>query len=233
MSDDLIVGCPVYKRGWILPTWFDHVEKATAAAGVEPVYAFVLDDRDEATVEAISNHNGAGYAFRVREREEHDGRRQWNPRRYEWMVELRNELLGVVRLAEPKLFLSLDSDILLHPDAIKVLMETIEDCDAVGGKCYMTPRGNRHPSWAQLGRNNHLYRADSDGIFPVDVIMAIKLMRPSAYNVDYEYSKQGEDIGWSKACKAKGLKLKWDGRVANKHVMDPLNLNLVDRRVGF
>lgn len=232
MSDPLIIGCPVYKRDWIMPLWFDHVEKAAANADVEPVYAFVVDDRDEETVEAISRH-AADYVLSVREKSEHDGSRTWNPRRFEWMVELRNELLGIVRLAEPNLFLSLDSDMLLHPEAITNLMETVEGCDAVGGKAFLTPRGTNHPTWANLGASNHLFRQNSDGVFRVDVIMAIKLMKPSAYSVNYQYARQGEDIGWSTACKKAGLRLMWDGRVANKHVMSRLNLDLVDKRVGF
>lgn len=232
MPDDLIIGCPVYRREWILPRWFEHVGKACATAGVEPVFAFVVDERDEPTVEAIAEHGGAGYVLSVRG-DLHDGERRWNPRRYEWMVHLRNELLGIVRLAEPHLFLSLDSDILLHPDGLKCLMESVESCDAVGGKAYMTTTGTRHPSWARLNSNNNLFRQESDGVFPVDVIMAIKLMTASAYSIDYEFSTQGEDIGWSTACRKAGLKLLWDGRVTNKHVMSPRHLDLVDKRVGF
>lgn len=233
MTEEFLVGCPVYKRAWILPTWFDHVEKAAAAAGVEPVYVFVVDERDEETIEVISRRDAAGYVFNVKEQHEHDGARRWNHDRYRWMVNLRNELLGVVRLVGPNLFLSLDSDMLLHPDAIKNMMETSEACDAVGGKAYMTDAGTDCPSWANLKSNGGLHRPDSNGIHRCDVIMAIKLMKPQAYAVDYEFSKQGEDIGWSIACAERGLRFLWDGRVANKHVMTPDRLDKFDKRVGF
>lgn len=233
VAEEFLVGCPVYKRAWILPQWFDHVEKAAANAGVDPVYVFVLDDRDEETADAISNHNGAGYVFTVREPKEHDGERRWNHARYKWMATLRNELLGIVRLVGPHLFLSLDSDMLLHPDAIKNMIETSERADAVGGRAYMTETGRNHPSWSNISRNGGLYRKDGDGVFSVEIIMAIKLMKPSAYAIDYEFSKQGEDIGWSLACAKAGLKFLWDGRVVNKHVMNPGQLEVVDKRVGF
>lgn len=232
MTEEFIVGCPVYKRDWILDRWFDHVERACESAGVSPVYAFVVDPRDEDTLKVISNHAGAGYVFGVQEKAEHEDVREWHADRYRWMVEIRNELLGVVRLVEPRLFLSLDSDILLHPDAIKNMMETIETCDAVGGKAYMTD-GRSHPSWASISRSGGLSRRDADGVFPVQVIMAVKLMSPAAYKIDYKFNDRGEDVGWSLACADAGVKLKWDGRVTNKHVMRPEQLNEVDRRVGF
>lgn len=233
MPEEFVVGCPVYKRDWIIPRWFSHVEVAAARAGVEPVYAFVMDERDQATIDAISDQHGVGYALNVLEPEEHDDKRVWNMKRFEWMTTLRNELLGVVRIIEPALFLSLDSDILLHPDAIKNMMETIETCDAVGGKAYMTEHGTRCPSWAKIKPNGSLHRENCDGVMDVEVLMAVKMMRPSAYTVDYVAHAQGEDIGWSLACREKGLKFRWDGRVANKHVMSREALHKVDERVGF
>lgn len=235
MSDELIVGCPIYKRAWAVPAWFEHVHKACDVAGVEPTFAFVVDQRDEETILAISEQHGGGYVLDVREPEEHDGTRTWNKGRYEWMVHLRNELLGVVRLAEPEHFLSLDSDILVHQDTIANLLETAQapGVAAVGGKTYMTSVGTQFPSFANLTRSKGLRRWESVDVIPVEVIMAIKLMTPEAYNVNYEFHAQGEDIGWSLSCREKGLKFLWDGRATNKHVMEPSQLDRVDKRVGF
>lgn len=230
---DLMIGCPIYKRAWAVPRWFEHVHTACEAAKIEPEFAFVMDPNDEETIEAISNEHGVGYGFAVEQRDSHDGTRVWNDARYAWMVELRNELLGVVRLVEPKLFLSLDSDIFLHEQALVNMLESIEGCDAVGGKAYMTEGDRGHPSWAKLTRSGGLHRHDVDGVMPVEVIMAIKLMRPTAYNVNYEFHKQGEDIGWSLACQRAGLNLKFDGRVANKHVITPDRIDLIDKRCGY
>lgn len=98
----------------------------------------------------------------------------------------------------------------------------------------MTRRGTHAPSYAMMKRHSTgLLRSDSTNVMPVDVIMAIKLMTPEAYNINYEMQRHGEDIGWSLACKTAGLKLGWDGRQANKHVMDVDALGEVDDRVGF
>jgi hypothetical protein len=63
--------------------------------------------------------------------------------------------------------------------------------------------------------------------------LAIKLMSPRAYNIDYRFHHQGEDIGWSVAATEKGLKLGWDGRICSKHVMAADQLQLVDPRCGY
>jgi hypothetical protein len=135
---------------------------------------------------------------------------------------------------EPELFLSADTDILIHPESLFYMLESIQKFDAVGGKLYMTARGRFHPSCAKLGREGQLIRSkDPKGVFETEVIMALKLMTPKAYNVNYDFHEQGEDVGWSITCRRKGLKLGFDGRVANKHIMDPSMLDRMDDRVGY
>lgn len=227
----LLVGCPVAHRDWVLPRWFDHVEAACEVAGVAPEFLFVCDRRDPswACIEMLAPDARLVPCVTTRGRDE----RRWNPRRYVEMVSLRNELLRAVREAKADAFLSLDSDILVHPAQVAMLLESSERFDAVGGRCYMTKTGLRFPSYAMLSRSGGLQRPDSHGVFGVDVIMAIKLMGRAAIEVHYQVDAQGEDIGWSKACREHGLKLGWDGRVASKHVMAPHLLEVVDTRVGF
>lgn len=227
----LLVGCPVAHRDWVLPRWFDHVEAACVVADVEPEFVFVCDRRDPswACIEMLAPDARIVPCVTTRGRDE----RQWNPRRYVEMASLRNELLRAVRQAKPDAFLSLDSDILLHPAQLGLLLESLQRFDAVGGRCYMTKTGVKFPSYAMLGKSGSLQRPDAVGVFEVDVIMAIKLMGPAALEVHYQVDAQGEDIGWSKACRGHGLRLGWDGRVAAKHVMAPYMLELTDARVGF
>ena len=63
--------------------------------------------------------------------------------------------------------------------------------------------------------------------------MAIKMMSPKAYNIDYESHIHGEDLGWSKAVKNAGGQMLWDGQVASKHVMNMKMFDVVDKRVGY
>jgi len=229
--NDLVVGCPVAHRDWVLGLWFDHVERACEVAGVKPRYVFAVDLNDpcwpiirdraaNVTVMSVPNMKG-------------DDRRVWDQTRYRYMTDLRNLVLRATRDLEPDAFLSIDSDILLHQDHLALMINDLSSYDAVGGKCYMTTTGTKYPSWARLGRDGQLLRSDASGSFRVEVIMALKLMGPNAFAVDYESDPQGEDVGWSKACTRAGVRLGWNGQVCSKHALGPHMLNSVDVRVGF
>ncbi len=148
------------------------------------------------------------------------------------MVLLRNTLLERVRQLAPEHYWSVDSDILVAEETLVSALEARERFDAVGSKCYMTTKGTMAPSYGML--NGHgIRRPDSTGCFKVDAIMAVKLMNPDAYNVDYSVHRQGEDIGWSKDARKRGVKLGWDGRTISKHLMTKESIHRVDDRVGF
>lgn len=233
----ILIGCPVTNREWILTEWFYHVDKAVAALDAEIEFAFVCGTSVDRTrglldLELALRPNGH-YVVDYEEHPYHGYQRFWDLTRYHHMTDVRNVLLQAVRAIKPDYFLSLDSDILLHKDAISNLLESIEGYPAVGGKLYMTPAPDCIPSFANIGPNNNLRRDDAEGVMEVDVIMAMKLMRPEAYHIDYRPDFQGEDIGWSKACRESGLKLRWDGRVISKHVMHRDDLGRVDERLGW
>src|SRR5947199_9231853 len=97
----------------------------------------------------------------------------------------------------------------------------------------MTVSGAHYPSWATTTVTGGLLRSDGTGVFPIEVIMAIKLMSPAAYHVDYEHHGQGEDVGWSLACRPNRLKLGVDARTAYKHAMSPAMLDRADPRCAF
>lgn len=236
----LLVGAPVRNRGWIIGEWVAAVEKASWMAGVEPGFVMVGDPSDESLkyVEThCRTHDRFFGAVHVADdgRGDDPGKRTWNHNRYHHMVVLRNALLDAVRLYEPGAFLSLDTDILVHPEAIKLLSDALYGFDAVGGKAYMSHVGRRVPSHAfvrQGGGQTH--RVDHEGgVVSTQVIMAIKMMSPDAYWVDYKWHHSGEDFGWSEAAREKGLRLGWDARVTNKHVMTPEMLTKVDKRCGY
>lgn len=229
----LVIGCPVAHRAWILDAWFDHILASCDSAGMRAMFAFVVDQNDECL--DIIRARADRHVLSIVSPDKGTDRRTWLPARYRYMVEIRNLLLSHVRALRPARFLSIDSDILAHPDLVARLTEDLDLRlhDAVGGKCYMTDTSVRFPSWARLSKAGQLQRFDSTAYLTVDVIMAIKMMNPRAYGIDYAYDNRGEDIGWSKACTAAGLRLAWDGRVTSKHVLAPHMLERVDERVGF
>jgi hypothetical protein len=235
---DLVVGCPVRSREWILPDWFDYIEKAVAELNATPTYVFVLSFDDEPTAQCILQET----AKRRREvvlvpADEQHGPdvRAWNEERYHHMVYLRNRLLGSVRTINPDLFWSVDSDMLVHPESLVYAIDALQRFDAVGSRTYLSEgEDTRCPNWANYTRMGGLQRQDMpNACFEVGVIMAIKLMTPPAFNVDYEWNHQGEDIGWSLAARKAGLKLGWDSHTVSKHVFYPEDLHKVDIRCGY
>lgn len=241
------VGCPVRNRAWIFPKWEEHIRAAFAKADLEPIWIFAIgigpngDDGTQALVTDIFK-TGRGLWTEIAEPQIRD-RRHWDKERYEQMVNCRNRLLELVQIAQPDYFLSIDSDILLHEDGLLTLLDTISTprtirgyetkFDAVGGKTFLSTSNADITTYANLTRHGSLSRKDSSGVFPVDVLMAVKLMSPAAYYVPYAYNQFGEDIGWSLNCTNSGLALGWDGRVVSKHVMEKEHINRVDPRIGW
>jgi hypothetical protein len=154
--------------------------------------------------------------------------------RYKHLASLRNRLLTRVREMSPELYLSLDSDLLLEPEALLIAKAQVAAYAALGFKTYMTPQGINCTSHAQLVDNMLRSREDaSEGCFPVDVIMAAKLMTEPAYWIDYDSHPQGEDVGWSAACHQNGLRLGWSADARAKHVMHKSLLDSIDPRLGW
>jgi hypothetical protein len=233
---ELLIGCPVRRREWVLRPWFLFAEQAAAVAGLEASYIVALSSVDPSREVIEKCCADAGRELTVLETAELTAGpvpRLWNEPRYREMVTVRNQLLHKVRDLRPRLFLSLDSDILIHEQVIANLMQNLDRFDAVGGKCYMTAQGTNYPSYGMFLNANGLLRPDTDVVMAVDCIMAIKLMTPPAYGIDYGVHYQGEDAGWSMAATVAGLKLGWDGRVVSKHVQIQERLDVVDERVGY
>lgn len=222
----VLVGCPVSNRSWILPTWKRHVDACHGLEEAEFIFVASYNDPD---IELLKDWGEVA----VTAEKPRSDRRHWEPARIRKMVEVRNHLLAAVRDIKPDYFLSLDSDILIHPEAFQSALELLQPADvwSVGLKCFMTPDSYLFPSNAL--RSGRYERVKVSKPVEVDIIMGAKLMKPEAYNIDYEYEKFGEDGGWSKAVKDAGGRLIWDGRISNKHVMTPELLDQVDERIGW
>ena len=241
---NLLVGCPINRRSWVLPHWFEALRVASEHADVSPGCLFVVGNDDRLTLAAIAESPFPTTVVKIDEPKKNDTR-IWGvggDAPYRRMSELRNDLLWKARALNPDVFLSLDSDLLLHPDALVMGLESMERFDAVGLGCYMTPlnvKGRVHGStdFPSTGRmiGNRFYRErmDDPGVYPADVIMAAKLMSPAAYHVDYPDKglQYGEDIAWSSACRGSGLKLGWDNRTISRHVLSPIELHYPDPRI--
>lgn len=239
----VVAGCPVSNREWIISEWVYHLVMARdEAPGIDlSLYACGAEDDPTLVVfEEACLVNGIDFICRYTgEQRRNADVRDWIDSRYEQMARVRNFMLNDIRSIGPDFFLSIDSDVLIGPGVLSSMIDNMNDYDAVGSKTYlaMSPRRGSNPvcnvvNYAHL-RNGQIRRRDQQGYFPVDVLMAIKMMSPKAYAVDYTPHRLGEDIGWSLACKEAGLTLGWDGRKVSKHCMKKEHLMTIDERVGW
>lgn len=234
----LIIGCPIYKRSWILDEWIQCIlSQSLDLSNVG--FVFETSPNDDETVlrlKAWKQLDKRIPHFDIVERDdiphfEHtDNGRQWTISKYVNMVNLRNSVLSKVREVEPDYYFSLDSDILLkNPNTLELLIAHIkEGADAVNPLMFMTPVGTNFPS-VMTWRDAESNRGFRDKNYPLgtyfkaDIIMAAKMMSKKVYqNVDYEVHPQGEDLGWSLGCRNMGYDLFCASYIYAPHIMSPL-----------
>lgn len=234
---DILVGGPVAGRAWILPYWRDAVE-AAMPVGVRPKYVFAVPTWDTETLGLVESWPAELLLTKESVPDGCDLRRWADKDRYHEMTILRNYVLRYVRRVAPNFFLSLDSDILLAPDALKEMIETyhVNQAHAVGGFTFLDPIDptcTNLAQWVNPDLASQFRRVESPGQHPVDIIMAVKLMGNLAYNINYQYHDYGEDFGWAVAARRAKARIFCDGRSPSKHVMNPKWLDIVDKRVGY
>ena len=233
----LLIGCPVYKRNWILPYWFSCIQRQTY--GIKNIgFIFELGSNDQETFDFLinwqkKNSNINIFDIKIRDDISHhaheEGSRRWSFSKYENMVSMRNSLLNRVKEIQPDFYYSLDSDILItNPNTIDFLTSHIVSgkTDAVNTLMYMTPFGVDYPSvmsWVN-GTNYEKAHRNTDyplgTFFKTDVIMAGKMMSKDVYNnTNYRFHTQGEDLGWSADCAEKGYSLHCASYIYTPHIM--------------
>lgn len=239
---NLVIGAPYLRREWIIDDYLDRAAAAAEEAGVSYSFLLLGADNDPTTARIRDRSADFDVTLEILEDETRDrDQRDWGSpadrSRVMRMVYLRNRLLRLARGLAPDFLLSLDTDILLAPDAIASMIDAhmSNGLDAVGGYCYMGS-GRNEPSYGDMPNRRFLYRPDiaGKGVQRCLVLMAAKLMTPAVYQRScYGDHDFGEDIGWSLDAHAKGFTLGIDARVVNKHVMEPEHLHRFDKRCGF
>lgn len=236
----VLIGMPVYKRDWILPTWFDAIERQDWPLD-QIGFIFEVASDDHQTTDALLSWHGRHPEVRcfdlsVNTRIEHvqhpDGHRTWNLPRYQAMAEMRNRLLELAVCRNPDRYFSLDSDmILMDPTAISQLVSLTESLDAVAPLAYMTQEGIDYPNVMTFIPNTQMKQALRFGnyplgtVFKVDVIMGAKMMtRPVYQGARYRCHSQGEDLGWSANCAELHFQLWSASHLYASHVMHPSSL---------
>lgn len=209
----ILIGCPIYKRDWILDKWFEAIEGQTIPLS-DIGFIFELGTNDDDTHDKLwrwhMNHPEVTvFDGAIREDEQHnhhsDSGRQWKQSDYYRMVNFRNSLLDRAIAYEPDRYFSLDSDIILeNPKTLEILYDYTSELDVVSPLMFMYPKGCDFPSvmtWeskpggrAYRDRGNYKWGE----LFQADVVMAAVMMRPEVYKTTrYQWHRQGEDLGFA------------------------------------
>ncbi len=236
----ILAGCPASGRSWVIKQWVSHLTRAAHHADAHLMIYTLIPKADTETIYAVAEACRANKIENIIEETTEEPRsdyvrREWPVKRYEQMVGLRNTMLASVRNLEPDLFLSIDSDILINRYAITSMIDALKEYefDAVASKTWLHATNPRITNGATLTRFKTMQRLNLDGVAKAEVLMALIMMTPVAYWVDYELDERGEDLGWSRRAKNAGLSLGFDGRTASKHIMNPEDIHKIDLRVGW
>lgn len=231
----VLIGCPVFRRAWILNEWFAAIEAQTMPLS-DIGFIFELGPKDDETHDLMWNWHMEHPQVQVfdglirndQPHMEHQPEgRAWIPGHFYRMIEFRNNLLEQVINYQPDRYFSLDSDILLeNPTTLERLYEECTPGTAVAPWVYMHPTDTEFPgvmNWKdRVGgpAKRELDKYPIGETFEAEIIMAAKMMSKEVYtNVRYRHHQQGEDLGWSAEVTRAGYKMKSVSDIYAPHIM--------------
>jgi len=276
-SEDLpqvIIGCPVSHR--VIETidatyeddepffmWLDHIKAQDYSNFATALYMNDVTDKMYTTavqnisyIERVDTHRPA--VSRRSRRSDDDRSRNEQP--FERYAESRNALVDLVLKSAPdsKYLFSIDSDILIHPDATSrcvSIMEENPDIAMLGIPVNNSRRRTRkHPLGLFMGSAqysfghagiylpdnpslsgyNCLRGFDETHIFNVDYVGACVMIRADILrpplSIRYRPHRQGEDCSFCHMVKKQNLRMAIDPHQVTLHIMDP---GLLDHDMAY
>lgn len=217
----IVVGAPIKDRAWVIPEW--HQAIVNQSIDVE-IIALVSVSEDK-TVELLDDRGvEVAYDFEDgRSTGEIDGHVWGAGNTYEYMASLRNKLTQWAIEKDADFFFSLDSDIILPPDGLRVLLEYAQTRVGVLSPAVNMTIGQtvwntmdwvdrNRPSLAnRISQNLYSYQAD--------VVMAAMMLDRSAMECKWQSHQQGEDVGFCLDAEARRIPRWWIPEVQCDHLM--------------
>lgn len=244
----LVVGCPVWDRGWCLDTWFDAVQSNCDPRDTGLV--FVVPTTDHHTREVIRRRCGP-FAFCevLRDRNEQYDRVDRRGDNHTSLALSRNAILKHVQDVRPDFYCSWDSDLLIGPLLLPKLREYEKPVLTVWTWLNRTePKRHRHfhqgrvipveyedamqatamewidtptPSWIAQHLDGARWDEYASGLWRCDVALAFQLMTPQVYGrVQYAPHPHGEDIPFNWALEEAGIERWCYGEHPGVHLFD-------------
>lgn len=191
----IVIGCPVEGREWIIGRYLNSISNQVVPSGCDIEYAFVmgnkgLDKTADRIIDFMKTHPGT-FAYIRRDGARSSLRRE-DRYDYNYLARARNTLMALAfETLEADYLLSVDSDILLPPDALAKLMA--HQLDAVAA-CVCNSMANPDiMNWMMKNADGTRYtRAglklpDQDFPFQVDLTGACMLIDRHVWECDVRY----------------------------------------------
>jgi hypothetical protein len=217
----ILIACPIKDRGWAVPHWYRGIEENMEAAPIH--VAALLTESGDDTEELLKKRDVELFY------DDEPGRLPWqidthiwDLERYAYMARLRNRLVELALEMDVDYFLSLDSDIILPPGGLEVILDyAVAHPGVVSPKVQM---GMTSSAWNTMhwtdplhpGRANR-HRTPEEG--RADVVMAAMLLDRSALECRWQGHDSGEDIGFCLNAEARGILRWWLPSVQCRHLM--------------
>lgn len=221
-----MIGCPVRNRAWVLPRYLKNLHQVEYPLKKRE-YCFIINDCIDATPDMLKQF-ACQQSCPVRLINYNFGSRTGHRRgeyRFTRLAQLRNLLLREFLQSGCQYLFSVDSDILVPPQALARLVGEQRDivsalvCNGheLGDeKIYNVLIRN------EAGRFIHLKDFPRDRVFQVDCTGAACLISRRVieqYGIRYSAHLGAEDIGFCQAAAQRGLKIYCDGRLECMHLM--------------
>jgi hypothetical protein len=218
----VVIGCPVYNRGWILDEWWQRSVLDQRGPWDREV-VFLYSESGDDTIYKLATFAEQGevpvtilYDKWARSEEDNVGHFWGTMPVYEKMADWRNRIKNTARESGADYFFSVDSDILLPPGALHSLWFSLWE-KRFEGAVAIAPLVNmgghvdvagiwNYMSWTEPPQANRSTLPMPYTPFRSDVIMAAMLIDKQALDVDWHPHEQGEDLGWSYDLLTKGMR---------------------------
>lgn len=216
----IVIGMPVYNRGWVLPRWFDSLFKQ-GVLRKNITLLFGITDSHDNTRDIIDKYASKVSAYHYIDCNDLPAFGDRNSGRFYPLTEIRNRLLEKVIEISPDYYLSWDSDIILPDKALKQLIA--DDKDVVSP--YVELMSGAPNCVSRIPGTNAFRRVKpiaskypKDKFYPVDICFAVVLMKPVVYTVPYAWHQGGEDYGWGLNLLDAGVECWMDSRIECHHI---------------
>ncbi|MBO8159799.1 glycosyltransferase [Thermosyntropha sp.] len=222
----VMIGCPVRNRAWILPEYLKALENLDYPHEYRE-YCFIINnstDRTEQILQEFAVTSLSKVKLIVCNLEKPRGHRR-GEYSFKHLSYLRNLLLEHFMNSDCLYLFSVDSDIIVPPNALATLIEDGYDIVSalVGNGHYLGDDQVFNILREQTpGRYVHIKEFPQNKPFPVDCTGAAYLIHRRVikeYKVRYSAERGAEDIGFCEKARLQGIKVYCDPRVRCLHIM--------------